>query len=169
MNESCHCVSATRVSKVLMVAAIGLFATLVSFGNLTDYRTNLAFVQHVMSMDTVFPDSTIGYRAIASPFLHHAAYGLIIAAEMLTALLCWVGAWRMARRLRAEAEVFNRGKQWAVAGLTVGFLVWQVGFMSIGGEWFGMWMSETWNGVTSAFQFFMTILGVLVYVSLRDD
>jgi predicted small integral membrane protein len=38
-----------------------------------------------------------------------------------------------------------------IAGLTVGFLTWQVGFMSVGGEWFGMGMSETWNGVTDAF------------------
>jgi len=24
-------------------------------------------------------------------------------------------------------------------GLTLGLLLWQVGFMTIGGEWFGMW------------------------------
>ncbi|MET0528733.1 MAG: DUF2165 family protein, partial [Microvirga sp.] len=53
--------------------------------------------------------------------------------------------------------------------LTLGFLVWQVGFMSVGGEWFGMWMSEKWNGVPDAFRFLMTILGVLIFVSLRDD
>jgi predicted small integral membrane protein len=40
--------------------------------------------------------------------------------------------------------------------------------MSIGGEWFGMWMSSTWNGLQSAFRVFITIVGVLIFVSLRD-
>ena len=40
--------------------------------------------------------------------------------------------------------------------------------MTIGGEWFGMWMSQTWNGLNSAARVFMLILGVMVYVSLPD-
>ena len=158
-----------RVSKTVMVAAIALFASLVAFGNITDYGTNFVFVQHVLSMDSIFPDATIKYRAITSPTLHHAAYNLIIAAETLTAMLCWIGAFRLLWKLRADAMSFNRAKGWAVAGLTLGFLVWQVGFMSVGGEWFGMWMSQQWNGVPGAFRFLMTILGVLIFVSLRDD
>jgi hypothetical protein len=98
---------AIRAAKVAMVAAIALFATLVAFGNLTDYGTNFAFVQHVLSMDTIFPGSTIGYRAITAPALHHAAYMLIIAAEAATAVLCWVGAGALLRRLRADAATFH--------------------------------------------------------------
>src|ERR1700678_1396659 len=37
---------AIRAAKVALVAAIALFASLVAFGNLTDYNTNFAFVQH---------------------------------------------------------------------------------------------------------------------------
>lgn len=158
-----------RLSKTVMVAAIALFATLVGFGNITDYGSNLAFVNHVLDMDTVFPDTTIRYRAISSPALHHAAYALIIAAEVVTALLCWIGAFRMLAALRQDAVLFRRSKAFAVAGLTMGFLVWQVGFMSIGGEWFGMWMSQQWNGVPSAFRFVVTILAVLIYVVLPDE
>ena len=55
---------ALRAAKVVMVAAIALFASLVAFGNLTDYNTNFVFVEHVLSMDTIFPFSTIKYRAI---------------------------------------------------------------------------------------------------------
>ena len=60
---------AIRVAKVTLVAAIALFASLVTFGNLTDYNTNYAFVQHVLAMDTIFPFSTIKYRAITDPTL----------------------------------------------------------------------------------------------------
>lgn len=157
-----------RAAKTVMVAAIALFATLVAFGNLTDYGTNFAFVQHVLSMDTIFAGSTIGYRAIANPALHHAAYAVIIAAEAGTALLCWIGAYVLLRRIRAGAAAFNRAKTFAVAGLTLGFLLWQVGFMSIGGEWFGMWQSTQWNGVPSAFRFVMVILGVLIFLAMPD-
>ena len=72
------------------------------------------------------------------------------------------------RRLRTDAAAFNQAKTWSVAGLTVGFLLWQVGFVTIGGEWFAMWQSQEWNGVPSAFRFLMTILGVLILVMLPD-
>ena len=54
-------------------------------------------------------------------------------------------------------------------GLTLGFLVWQVGFMSIGGEWFGMWQSQQWNGVPSAFRFLMATIAVLIFVAMPDQ
>jgi len=159
----------TRLTKTAFVAAIALFATLVSFGNITDYGTNYAFVQHVLAMDTIFPDATIKYRAITSPLVHHIAYNFIIACETLTAILCWIGAFNMLGHLKTNAASFNRSKSWAIAGLALGFLVWQVGFMSIGGEWFGMWMSETWNGIESAFRFFITIIAVLIFVAMPEQ
>lgn len=160
---------AIRIAKIALVAAIALFATLVAFGNITDYGTNLVFVQHVLAMDTIFPGSQIGYRAITSPALQHMGYALIIAAEALTALLCWIGAIALLRVLRADARTFHRAKTSAILGLTLGFLLWQVGFMTIGGEWFGMWQSQHWNGVPSAFRFVMVIAVVLIFVAMRDE
>lgn len=158
-----------RYSKVLLTAAIALFVSLVVFGNITDYSNNFAFVRHVLLMDTIFPGAAIKYRAIDSIVAHHVIYILIIGLEALTAILCWAGAWQMLRSRHSPAAVFNRRKNLAIAGLTLGFLVWQAGFMSIGGEWFGMWMSEQWNGVPAAFRIFITIGVVLIYVVLRDD
>jgi predicted small integral membrane protein len=158
-----------RAAKVLMVAAIALFASAVMFGNLTDYNTNFLFVQHVLSMDTIFTFSTIKYRAITDPALHHAAYALIIATEGVIAVLCWIGAFALLRQIRADAPAFNRAKPFAIAGLTLGFLLWQVGFMTIGGEWFGMWQSQQWNGVQSAFRFVVVIAAVLIFVAMRDQ
>ena len=158
-----------RVAKIAMVAAIALFATIVAFGNITDYGTNFAFVQHVLSMDTIFERSTIRYRAITSPTLHHLAYAVIIATEALTALLCWIGAVALWRQLRADARAFNRAKACAVAGLMLGFLLWQLGFMTVGGEWFGMWQSKSWDGVPSAFRFVMVTMAVLIFVVLPDS
>ena len=157
-----------RLSKVASVAAIAFFASLVAFGNITDYGTNWAFVQHVMRMDTVFPDTTIKYRAIDSVSLQTASYIAIIAAETLTAILCWIGAAKLLAAAGGDNRSFQRAKTLAILGLTCGFLVWQVGFQSIGGEWFGMWMSTTWNGEESAFRDYITILAVLIYVTLPE-
>ena len=151
-----------------MVAAIALFASLVAFGNITDYGTNFAFVQHVLSMDTIFERSTIRYRAITSPALHHLAYALIIATEALTAVLCWIGAYALLRKLRAGAPHSTGRRRLRLPACTLGFLLWQVGFMTIGGEWFGMWQSKSWDGVPSAFRFVMVIMAVLIFVALPD-
>ena len=160
---------AIRAAKAALVAAIALFASLVAFGNMTDYNTNFAFVEHVLSMDTIFPFSTIKYRAITNPTLHQAAYAVIIATEVAIAVLCWIGAAALVRHLRAEAASFNRAKTFSVLGLVLGFLLWQVGFMSIGGEWFGMWQSQQWNGVPSAFRFVVTIIAVLIFLAMPDQ
>jgi predicted small integral membrane protein len=155
-----------RVAKIAMAAAIAAVVSVVAFGNITDYGTNFRFVQHVMSMDSVFPTTTITYRAITNPVLHHAAYALIIATETATAVLCWAGSFRLLRQLHADGRTFNRAKAFA---LTLGFLLFQFGFVTIGGEWFGMWMSQQWNGVPSAFRYLMTIIAVLIFVSMPDE
>src|SRR5215212_4234696 len=157
-----------RISKVVFVTAIAFLVSLVAFGNVTDYSTNWAFVKHVLSMDSIFPDSTIRYRAITRPELQTAAYWLIIGAELVTALLCWFGAFTLMLNLRAPASRFNSSKRWAFIGLTLGFVIWQTGFIAIGGEWFGMWQSTTWNGVDSAVRYQMTIIAVMVYLGLPD-
>ena len=68
--------------------------------------------------------------------------------------------------MRARSTAPRRSRS---LGLTLGFLLWQVGFMTIGGEWFGMWQSKQWNGVPSAFRFVMVIMAVLIFVALPDQ
>lgn len=159
---------ATRLAKLVMVASLAGFAFIVTFDNVTDYAANYAFVQHVLSMDTIFPDSPLVYRAITSPWAWHAAYGAIIAAEGLTCVLFISSAFLLARALFADAATFERAKRLTVVGATVAFLIWFTGFMVIGGEWFAMWQSKMWNGQEAAFRFYMTVLVVLLFVNQRD-
>ncbi len=159
----------TRWSKILLLISIAIFCTLVSFGNITDYSTNFNFVKHVLMMDTIFPNSNITYRSIHNIVFINSAYILIIGLEVLSASLCWVGAYKMLRAIKSSSQIFNNSKQIAIAGLTSGFLTWQIGFMSIGGEWFGMWMSHSWNSIEPSFKFLITIITVLIYISIKDD
>jgi len=158
-----------RTAKVLLVLMIGLFSLLVGLDNIVDYGTNYAFVQHVMSMDTVFPTSTLTWRAITSPAAHHIAYALIIAAELLAGLVCIIGARRLWLARASAAPRFNAAKGTAVAGLTLGFAIWFFGFLVIGGEWFQMWQSATWNGQQAAFRFIGCIGIVLLFLAQKDD
>jgi predicted small integral membrane protein len=158
-----------RLSKVLLAASVGVFALLVGIDNLLDYGTNLVFVEHVLSMDTTFPDSALRWRAITSPTLHQIAYWTIIAAEFVAGMLCLAGAWRMFAARGATAARFNAAKGLAIAGLTCGFLLYYLGFLVVGGEWFKMWQSQTWNAQAAAFRFAACFAFVLVYVVLRDE
>jgi predicted small integral membrane protein len=158
-----------RLSKIALVLAVGLFGLLVGGDNVIDYATNYAFVTHVMDMDSVFPDSTMTWRAVTSPVLHEIAYAGIIAAELLSGALCVAGAARL-WKVRAElAQDFNTAKGLAVAGLALGFVLWFGGFLVVGGEWFQMWQSNAWNGQEAAFRFIVCIGLVLVFLNQRDD
>ena len=159
----------SRLAKIAMVASLAAFALLVAFDNIADYGANFEFVRHVLSMDTTFPGNALMYRAVTTPGLWHAAYYAIIAGEALTGLAFAAGSAEMARNLLSDGGRFRRSKRFVYLGGSLGFLVWFFGFMVVGGEWFAMWQSKLWNGQEAAFRIYMTILGVLVFVSQNDD
>ncbi|QOJ20630.1 MAG: DUF2165 domain-containing protein [Gammaproteobacteria bacterium] len=158
----------TRLSKLVMVLAFALYASLVAFGNLTDYNSNFTLVAHVLMMDTTFPGNRGLWRAIHSPFVHHVVYGFIIGTEIVIAALCWWGGFRLYKNIKDPAA-FNRAKDLAILGLTLGFLLWFTGFMTIGGEWFSMWQSEVANGQQAAFRLVMIIAVILIHLVQADE
>lgn len=158
-----------RLAKVAMTAALAAFAFIVTYDNIVDYGTNYEFVKHVLSMDTTFPGNKLMGRAITDPRLWALGYAAIIAAEGVVFLLLAVATVSMLMALRGPAASFQRAKTWMVAGATAGFMVWFFGFMVVGGEYFAMWQSKTWNGQEPAFRFYMTLLAVLIFVNQKDE
>jgi predicted small integral membrane protein len=154
-----------RLSKCALLLGIALFYTLVVFNNITDYGSNYQFVHHVLTMDTTFPGNRGLWRAIESTRIHTFFYFTIILWEAITGILCWWGAVRLMRELTAPAAIFDRAKSTAVAALTLGLLLWLTTFLTVGGEWFLMWQSATWNGQEAAFRMFVVLGVVLVYLS----
>jgi predicted small integral membrane protein len=157
-----------RRAKALLSLILAAFALLVAVDNLIDYGTNFAFVQHILSMDTVFPGGRLGWRAIQQPVLWQVGYLLIIAGEAITGLLFLTGGMQLLRRLRSPAPAFAAAKAWCIAGACAGLAVWLLGFLVIGGEWFQMWQSTQWNGQEAAFRFSMLILGILIFINQPD-
>ena len=158
----------TRYSKISLVWAIALYTSLVVFNNLTDYDSNYWFVVHVLKMDTTFPDNQGMWRAINVSAIHHLLYWVIILAETAIAALCWWGGARLFRA-KDDAKRFNQSKGIAIAGLTLGIVLWFTGFISIGGEWFLMWQSDVWNGQQPAFRLVVVIGITLLYLTRSDD
>jgi predicted small integral membrane protein len=157
-----------RTIKLLLVFGVAVFYSLVVFNNTTDYGSNYEFVRHVMMMDSTFPGNRGMWRAINSPALHTAFYVSIIMWESVTMLLCWWGGLLMARALRGPAAAFHRAKRISVIALTLGLLMWLVAFLSVGGEWFLMWQSKSWNGQDAAFRMF-TVVGIVLLVVAQPD
>ncbi len=156
-------VGSPRAAITVLTAITGVYMALVVLGNVTDYETNHAFVQHVLAMDTTFQSPNTMYRAITNQTVVTIAYVSIIAWEaltaavLLTALLAWIRGRTTARTLSA-------------AGWVMQILLFGGGFIAIGGEWFQMWQSQTWNGLTPAFQnFTIAAIGlILTYASTKD-
>jgi predicted small integral membrane protein len=157
-----------RAAKIILLAAVALFYTLVVFNNTTDYDSNYQFVHHVLLMDTTFPGNHGLWRAIHPNILQIVFYDGIIAWEAFTTVLAWIGVVRLARVLRKPAAVFNRTKRTAVIALTAAMLLWFVAFISVGGEWFLMWQSKIWNGQEAAFRMFACIGIVFLLLALPD-
>jgi predicted small integral membrane protein len=158
-----------RTAKLLLVFAVGLFYFFVVFNNLTDYDSNHQFIRHVLMMDSTFPGNHGMWRALNSPAVHTAFYLSIIAWEAVTMLLCWWGGFRMAQALRGTATSFHQAKRVAIVALTLSLLMWLVAFLSVGGEWFLMWQSKTWNGQEAAFRMFTVVGLVLIFLSQPDN
>ena len=158
-----------RLVKTISVAGIGFMALLVVIGNTTDYYSNYFFVEHVLEMDTIFPGSHLQYRSIHSPFIFHAAYIFLILLQAAMAFCCLKGAILLAKNLKKDAAVFHAKKNWAITGIIIGILIWFLGFEVIGGEWFAMWQSSLWNGLSAAERILSFLVLTLILLHLKDE
>ena len=117
-----------RAIKALLVACIGAFGVLVAYDNVVDYGSNWAFVQHVLSMDTVFPDNALRawrlYRARHNARAFVAAKPLAAAGLALMFVLYFVGFMLVGGEWLSmwQSTVWN-GQAAAVRFLTCGMLV----------------------------------------------
>lgn len=158
-----------RLSKAGLTLSLGIFLLLVGIDNILDYGINFTFVQHVMSMDTTFPETALRWRAVTVDWAHQVAYGLIVASELMIGIVCVAGAWRLYKARRAPALSFRQAKPLAMAGAAAGFAFFFLAFIVVGGEWFQMWQSSTWNAQEGAFRFAVLSGIVLIFLGLEDD
>ena len=155
-----------RFIRIGMVGSIALFFSLVALNNLIDFTSNFPAVEHVLSMDTTFHAPILMRRAITNPSIQLGAYYIIIAWELLTAIICWIGCVQLILNIKASDIQFNSSKTVAFIGLFLGFMLYMVGFIIIGSEWFCMWQSSTWNAQATAGLFVSLIMFVMIFLGL---
>src|SRR3954454_3082995 len=137
--------SSFRMARTALAAVAFIYMVLVVFNNSTDFSTNRAFVEHVLAMDTTFESPDTMWRAITSPGWALAAYVAIIAWEALTAIALGIGFVAGIRSVAADRDI-AAARRYSVLGWLMMILLFGVGFIGIGGEWFEMWQSQDWNG-----------------------
>lgn len=157
-----------RVSKALLLFALGFYYTLVVFNNTNDYTSNLNFVHHVLFMDTTFPGNHGMWRAIHSPAAMWVFFVSIVCWEILTGLLLYTGGILLLRNLRSTAVTFNAAKKVGVAALTLSLLMWLTAFLTVGNEYFLMWQSKEWSGESGADHMFAIAGIILLYLVMPD-
>jgi predicted small integral membrane protein len=158
----------TRAAKMLLLAGVALFYTLVVFNNTTDFNSNYQFVHHVFMMDSTFPGNHGLWRALPEPCVQFAFYLSIIAWEFVTCVFLWWGVVKLGQALRQSATVFNAAKRIPILALTLSLLMWLVAFLDVGGEWFLMWQSQVWNGQEAAFRMF-AVVGIVLLILLQPE
>jgi predicted small integral membrane protein len=157
-----------RMAKTALVLGAAFYTTLIAFNNLSDYDSNYQFVRHVLMMDSTYPGNRGMWRALLAPEWSIIFYWAIILWELASAALCWWGGIRLARAWKSDAKDFRHSKNVAIIGLTLNMLIWVAAFLAVGGEWFLMWQSKTWNGEESAFRMF-TMIGIVLLLLIQPE
>ena len=85
------------------------------------------------------------------------------------AFCCIKSGWLLLKNLKSSGVVFHASKNWGVAGILTGIVIWFLGFEVIGGEWFAMWQSRIWNGLGSAERIVSFLVMVLILLQFKEE
>ncbi|GAA2612694.1 DUF2165 domain-containing protein [Streptomyces axinellae] len=138
-----------------------LYFLVVAFDNLTNPASNWEFVKGVLSGDGMAEGNGFEWREIHATWFAAVVYAVVIAGETAAGvLLLHGGACGLLRRARSAA--WERAQRTVLAGGVVGLLIFFLGFVVIGGNWFAMYLNDKWNGMDPAFQNTVVVLFTLV-------
>ena len=119
-------------------------------------------------IDTTFEGNNLMHRSINSPIANHIFYWTIIIWEFTASILILYGTYLLGKNVKVTSKKFNELKCWSIKGMGLGLLLWFGAFITVGGEWFAMWMSSTWNGLSAAFRMFAVMAFVFLYLIMDD-
>lgn len=161
---------AKRLAPIVLLLFPGLWGLLGFMNNLSDFSGTVeTAVKPMLAMTDTYGNPAQTWRAITAPWAAPVALVAITAMETLAGVLAFWSIGLMIRDFREPSYVFQSAKAPGIYGCLVAILVWGVGFMVVGGDWFLSWQGK--DGI-------MGQLGGLVYalpamvallVLMRDD
>ena len=136
---------------------------IVVLNNITAPGANLAFVEHIMTMDTTNMDKGTQWREIRSPAFHRIAFATILAFEVAVTVLALVGSYNLAANLGASADAWETAKLFGYLAFMAALVVWFLVIQVVGAEWFVSWQSESWNAIRDSTRInLITLAGIII-------
>tara|TARA_R110000868_G_scaffold84822_5_gene238920 strand:- start:5169 stop:5567 length:399 start_codon:yes stop_codon:yes gene_type:complete len=130
-----------------------------------NYLANEQLVHHVLNMDGVSSQDVLHDRAVTNVATQHVLYDLIIAWEVLTSIVLWVGLFFLVTRIKRED--FQKHKLIATIGLSMILFLYAFGFMVLGSGWFQMWMTK-WNALPTTMGMFTCVGITLLWLTAQE-
>ncbi|QSR83859.1 DUF2165 domain-containing protein [Methylacidimicrobium sp. B4] len=158
-----------RASKTILPLLVGAYFLLAGIDNIVDPSANWTYLVHVLSMDTLPADSSLGWRALRSPTAARLLFSGLIAWELATSLLCFIGSARLFQAWFGSQQQFAQAKGWAVAGLTCGLVEWLFFFLILAGEWFQIWRGTLSAALGVASRMFAVTALSLIYLTQEES
>jgi predicted small integral membrane protein len=157
-----------RVVASLFVLMVAAYYSVVAFDNITNpvnpNGSNWPFVQGVLSGDGVPADSGFQWRFIDATWFQAFGYILVITGETLTAILLLIAGFLGLRNSRSCPR-WGHAQKWTYVGGLTGLGVFFFGFMTVGGNWFIMYLNSKWNGLEPAFQNSVMTVSMMILVT----
>ena len=152
-----------RLIPLLILLGTGVMGGIVVLNNLTAPGANLAFVEHIMTMDTTNMDKGTQWREIRSPALHRIAFVTILLFEVAVTVLSLVGSYFLATNLGAPADAWEAAKLFGYLAFMAALVVWFLVIQVVGAEWFVSWQSESWNAIRDSTRInLITLAGIII-------
>ncbi|NNC37939.1 MAG: DUF2165 family protein [Hyphomonadaceae bacterium] len=159
-----------RIVKILLILSVAMWGTLGAFGNFDDWEGTKGAVEATTSMVT-FEESLAHWRATSNTVIIMIGAVLIPFLKLLTAALCFLGAWKMWGARKADAAVFHRASYWALTGCGVAMFMLFAGWIVIAETWFELWRSDVLRDASlqAAFRYCGMIGVIALFVGMRED
>ena len=150
-----------RYLAVFLVFGVGSFELFHAIFDGLNFGSNAEMVRQVISMEqSREPDA---WRAIGSPAVATAAYGLIWLTHALSGCLALVGCWLL---FSSDPGTRQKGLTLSFCGVGAAAVLYFVGFGAIAGSWFLMYTAPTPpNFGAAARQIFIADMAVILYLT----
>ena len=159
-----------RVTKIFLIASIGIWALLGAVGNVVDWGGTIGAVQAATSMST-FDPVPASSRATTNAAIVLSGALFIICLKVASGVLCLWGAWQMWLQRAASASVFAKAKTCALTGCGVAMFLLFTGWIVIAETWYELWRSPTMLEpvLQSAFRYCGTIGVIALFVGAPEE
>lgn len=159
-----------RITKIVLILSVAMWSLIGVYGNIADWAGTTYAMEATTSM-SAFDGGTDDWRATTNPAIIIIGSLYIVILKIITALLCFVGAWRMWQARNGDTVTFASAKTLALTGCAIAIFMLFSGWIVIAETYFELWRSDIWRdaALDSAFRYCGMIGVIALIVGARED